>query len=150
MLGVPGHVTHPPATGMLTGFYTTLFHIPESGTPYTLTGSGVVAGLGQVTVSASLQTVGMLSSGQATGTLTLSNAHGTLTFSLTGPTQPGFAALPTQFTSTITGGTGRYKNLRGTGTATLHLMPILSGTAIACFPQPKGCPDMGGFRLRLM
>ena len=149
MLAVPGHITHPPATGLLTGFFTSLFHNPDSGTPYSLTGSGGVAGLGQVSVTASLQTVGMLNNGQASGTLTMSNAHGTLTFSLTGPTQPGFSALPTQFTSTITGGTGRYKHLRGTGTATLQLERILLGTAIACFPQPKGCPDMGAFRLRL-
>jgi len=147
-LAAGGHLAHPPATGLLTGSYTSLFHIPESGTPYTLTGSGVVAGLGKVSVTASLQAVGMISNGQAGGTLTLSNAHGTLTFSLTGPTQPGFSALPTQFTSTITGGTGRYKNLRGTGTATLHLDPILL-RAIACFPQPRGCPDMGGFTLKL-
>jgi len=149
MPAVGGHITHPPATGLLTGFFTTRFPTPESGTPYQLTGSGVVAGLGKVSVTASLQAVGMVNSGQARGTLTLSNPHGTLTCSLTGPTQPGFSALPAQFSTAITGGTGRYRNLRGTGTATLQLERILSGAAIACFPQPRGCPDMGGFRLRL-
>jgi hypothetical protein len=150
VLSIPGHVTHPPATGMLSGNYTAPIPIPDVGKGYTLTGTGVVAGLGKVSVSGSLYSLGFILSGRAGGTVTLSNQHGTLMFSLMGPIQPGFSALPTQFTSAITGGTGRYKNLRGTGTATLHLEPF--DHPDFCLPAPGGCrqfPDAGTFTLRL-
>jgi hypothetical protein len=150
LLAVPGHVTHPPATGLLTGSYNAPIPIPDAGKTYTLTGTGLVAGLGKVSVTGSLHTLGFTPSGRAGGTLTLSNQHGTLTFALTGPLQPGFLGLSSQFTSAITGGTGRYKNLRGTGTATLQLQPFIY-PGLACFPQPQGCrfPDAGNFTLRL-
>jgi hypothetical protein len=145
-----GHIAHPPATGLLGGNYTSPLAIPDAGKAYTLTGTGFVAGLGKVSVSGSLSALGFTSSGHAGGTLTLSNPHGTLTFALTGPLQPGFSPLPTRFWSAITGGTGRYKNLRGTGTATLHLEPFLYPAI--CIPAPGGCrpfPDAGTFTLRL-
>jgi hypothetical protein len=150
ILAVPGHVTHPPATGLLNGNYTSPMPIPDVGKVYMLTGTGVVAGLGKVSVGGSLHALGFTPTGQAGGTLTLANTLGTLTFALTGPTQPGFAALPTRFTTTITGATGKYKNLRGTGTALLHLEPFLYPAL--CLPAPRGChpfPDAGTFTLRL-
>jgi hypothetical protein len=151
MAAAPGHVSHPPATGMLTGNYTSPMAIPDVGKGYNLTGHGVVAGLGRVSVSGALHSLGFVPSGHAGGTITLANTHGSLTFALTGPTQPGFSGMPTRFTSTITGGTGKYKNLRGTGTAMLHLEPFEHPDF--CLPAPGGgCqpfPDAGTFTLRL-
>jgi hypothetical protein len=135
---------------MLRGSYTAPIPLPDVGKIYTLTGMGVVAGLGKVSVTGSLHALGFIPGGSAGGTITLANTHGTLTVALTGPTQPGFSALPSQLTSSITGGTGRYKNLRGTGTATLRMQPY--DHPDMCFPVPGGCglfPDAGTFTLRL-
>jgi hypothetical protein len=49
---------------------------------------------------------------------------------LQGPEQPGFSALPEQFSYRVTGGTGAYEHLSGHGSLTLslHATPAGMGT----------------------
>jgi hypothetical protein len=109
--------------GAVAGHLTTNREFPDTGVSYHLTGSGRLAGAGQVSLTGSLQGVGFLVSGHATGELTIAGAHGSVTLDLRGPTQPGFARLPGQFSFLVTGGTGAYAHLHGGGTVTVHLDP---------------------------
>jgi hypothetical protein len=147
---VAGHQAHSPATGTLAGTYNLQNPIPDVGTVYQLTGAGVVAGLGRVSVSGSLHSLGFIASGQAGGTLTLVNHRGTLTVQLVGPAQAGFSPLPAAFTYSVTGGTGAYAHVRGSGKATVTLHPFLFPTMFICPPNAMCAQPVGGsFTLKL-
>jgi len=89
------------------GFYTTTL--------------GRANGVGAVAVTRKLVSVGFIREGHATGTLTVRTARGNLTVDVTGPPQQGFSDLPTQFTFTVKGATGRFENATGTGTLIVAL-----------------------------
>jgi hypothetical protein len=116
---------HPaaPLAGAITGRFTILAGNPDVGIRDSLTGSGTLAGVGQVSADGILRRVGFAATGHAVGTLTLMNEHGTVALHLTGPKQKGFAPLPAHFRYAVTGGTGAYAHLTGRGQATLVLVP---------------------------
>jgi hypothetical protein len=149
VLVVTGHPMHSPATGTLVGSYTMADPMPDVGMSYSLTGQGAVAGLGRVSVNGSVHSLGFMAEGEAGGTITLSNHRGSLTLQLLGPMQAGFSPLPTAFSYTVTGSTGAYMHVRGSGKATLQLRPFL--VALFCLPGPKACmpPAGGSFTLTL-
>jgi hypothetical protein len=92
-----------------------------AGTDYTFAGEGRFAALGQVALSGWAHSVGFLLHGHAAGSLTLTNNRGSVTLALSGPDQPGFSALPEQFSYRIISGTGAYGHLSDHGTLALVL-----------------------------
>jgi hypothetical protein len=105
--------------------YATPMHVivGDIGVNYSFTGAADLARLGHVTVSGSALSLGNIQTGHASGTLVFTNAHGSVTVELTGPSQPGFAPLPTQFAYTVVSGTGAYQHLQDHGSLTLILAP---------------------------
>jgi hypothetical protein len=110
--------------GAVSGFYFTT-GLADVGTTFALSGSGAVSPLGSVTVKqGSFHSLGFIVTGQASGTMTLSNARGSVKIQLTGPLQPGFAALPKTFTYKVVETTRKFGKLLGaTGHADLTLFP---------------------------
>jgi hypothetical protein len=109
--------------GVLRGHYHQRAPLADLGSVFDLSGSGSVTGFGHAFVAGNIVTTGFIAQGHAQGTLHLSGVHGTLTLSLTGPVQGGFAGLPNHFTFKTAGGTGKYRNMSDTGTATLVTIP---------------------------
>lgn len=105
------------------GDYTTSRGVADAGLTYNVFAVGRANGLGAVAVTGKLVTVGFIREGHATGTHTVRTARGNLTVDVTGPTQQGFSDLPTQFTFTVKGGTGRFRNATGTGTLNVTARP---------------------------
>jgi hypothetical protein len=105
--------------------YATPMHVivGDIGVHYDFTGTADLARLGHVTVTGSALSLGNILTGHASGTLVFTNARGSVTVELTGPSQPGFAPLPTQFTYTVVSGTGAYQRLQDHGSLTLLLTP---------------------------
>src|SRR4051812_43295147 len=101
--------------GAIHGTLTAQPGIPDTGAHYAVSGSGWLLGLGQVSVTGSLQGTGFIAQGHASGQLTLTNSKGTVTVDLVGPTQQSFAPLPHVFHFTVSGGTGAYQNLHASG-----------------------------------
>jgi hypothetical protein len=122
--------------GEVQGTYTVRRPNPDTGSTYELSGQGRVQPLGGSEVNGSFQTPGNITNGHAEGTLTLTGAQGGVTLQLVGPTQAAFAPPPAQFTFTITGGTGKFQGVTGSGTAALALRaaPPAAGGAT----QPAG------------
>jgi hypothetical protein len=132
------HASHPPAivsalravstpvaiNGTTRGFYTSDSPIPDTGTAYHLVSVGSLRGVGFAVVSGDLHSVGFIAQGHATGTLNVLAARGSLNLTLTGPSQPGFSPLPTEFSYTISSGTGRFHNASGSGTVDITLKPL--------------------------
>jgi hypothetical protein len=111
--------------------YTSSMQIPDTGTSYNLRGVGSFGAVGVATITGELHSVGFIMQGHATGTLTLTNARGSVTLELTGPTQPGFAPLPQQFTYQVVSGTGAFANLHASGT--LQLQTVVSTPGVTGF-----------------
>jgi hypothetical protein len=110
--------------GQVRGIYSTPFTNPDIGKSQVLTGQGKVAPLGSVKLrNSSLHLTGFIAQGHATGTVTLSGAKGSVTLTLVGPTQPGFSGPPSSFSYLIQGGTGAYKNAKGSGQLSLQETP---------------------------
>jgi hypothetical protein len=110
--------------GTLRGRYTEHIRDPDIGLIFDLAGSGRVRGLGRSFVTGQITGIGFIASGRAEGTLFLANVHGTLTLGLTGPLQfDGPRGLPDFFAFKTEGGTGRYRNVSATGTASLVTIP---------------------------
>ncbi len=107
------------------------------GERYDVTGTANLARLGAVTVTGSVYGLGFIATGHATGTLTFSNSHGSVTVDLTGPSQPGFSPLPTQFQYTVVSGAGAYQQVHDQGTLSLVLQPA-AGSSTATSPAAQG------------
>jgi hypothetical protein len=140
-LGLPSIHHHHLLDGNGSGTYTGASLIVDAGASYTLQGTAKLVGLGQVTVTSSINGVGMIPQGHATGWLTFTNAHGSVTVELTGPKQPGFASLPEHYSYKVIQGTGEYGNLKHHGTLQLNFVaaPTPAGTTPALtFPTPHG------------
>jgi hypothetical protein len=110
---------HVALNGEVSGRFLLAPGNPDVGSYQTLTGSGTVSPLGQVSASGTIKSPGFIARGRTTGTLDLSNANGSVTIRLTGPLKPGFATLPRKFTFKIVAATGQYVGDVDTGTATL-------------------------------
>jgi hypothetical protein len=119
--------------GTTRGVYTSSHHNPDTGTSYSVFTAGTFKHYGPGAVTGNLHSVGFMASGHATGTLQVTLPGGTLTLALTGPTQPGFSPLPTQFSFVITKGTGKFHNAVGDpvgkGTVDVTLKPAMHGGA---------------------
>jgi hypothetical protein len=124
-----------PLHGQGGGTYSIFGGIPDIGHRVDLHGTVSIQGLGRMTVQGSLYSLGFVYEGHAGGTLTLSNAEGSLTLKLTGPLQPGFSALPTDFKYEVVSGTGIFSHAADSGTLHLsfHVRAIL---------QPPGQPNL--------
>jgi hypothetical protein len=129
----------PPApvlSGTITGSYTNpLQWIADVGTTYDFKGMGTVAAMGKVTATGSVQEPGFVALGNARGELMLANKQGTVDLRLSGPSQPGFAALPDHLYFTVWGGTGAYRHIHVSGRIDIRLSPPppspLAGVAIS-------------------
>jgi hypothetical protein len=121
----PGGPIAPPPYKLLghaDGSFSAQPSIPDTGNKFDLSGQGRFLGLDMITVSGWVRTTGFVGNdGHATGSVTLSSAKGSVTLELTGPVQPGFSALPEQFSYVVTGGTGAYARVAGQGTLSLML-----------------------------
>jgi hypothetical protein len=125
-------LTPPPVHALVgtgAGAYAVHRLMPDVGSSYELSGAGNVTKLGMVTVDAKLHSVGFIANGHAGGTMTFTNPRGSLTIELTGPSQPGFSALPSHFSYQVLSGTGSFQNVHGTGTIDVRLTPGPSGAA---------------------
>jgi hypothetical protein len=108
-------------SGTVRGGYTISGLIPDVGKSYQFGVAGRISPLGQTGDNGQIHTTGFISSGMATGTMTIGAPHGTIKLQLTGPTQPGFAPLPSTMAYTINGGTGLYTKATGSGTIDIML-----------------------------
>ena len=113
-------------SGTATGTFTRAVVNPDTGSTYAFTGTGKISPLGADAISGSIQTPGFILNGQDTGTLTVSNTKGTVTVAVSGlAASPSATAVPMlNLTYTVTGGSGAYKTLKGTGRVSVILKPI--------------------------
>jgi hypothetical protein len=114
--------------GTLRGHYRANDSLPDAGTTFVTTGSGHVRGIGRTSVTGELHGTGFIFRGSSQGDLTLKGAEGTIDLHLTGvPEQGGFQGLPSVFSFSITGGTGKYRQARESGSATVLMTPGQAG-----------------------
>src|SRR5262245_42471800 len=118
---------HPGLHGQGRGAYQTDAVVSGAGRVYRLRGAADLAGLGHFALSGSVHAVGFIAQGHAGGTLTFRNARGTVTLALEGPEQPAFSPLPQTFSYRITGATGGYAGLSGSGQLSLALAGASTG-----------------------
>jgi hypothetical protein len=138
-------IIYHPLAGHGSGSYSADAIQSGAGITYNLRGTADLAALGHVSVTGWVHSVGFLRVGQADGELTFTNNHGSVTVRLVGPEQPGFAALPQQFSYRIVSATGAYKHLQDHGSLclTLHAQPTGDvagphGTFTLTLGQSKG------------
>jgi hypothetical protein len=108
-------------SGTVQGGYAISGLIPDIGKTYKFGVAGRISPLGQTGDNGQIHTTGFIARGVATGTMTIGAPRGTVKLQLTGPTQPGFAPLPSTMSYTINGGTGAYKKATGSGTIAINL-----------------------------
>jgi len=98
--------------------------LPDIAPTNNLSGTAKLPLLGRVTVEGYVQGTGFVLEGQASGVIKLTkigDPKSTLTLQLQGPTQPGGAPLPTQWTATVVDKTGAFSHIKGSTTLTLTL-----------------------------
>jgi hypothetical protein len=118
----PAHRHPAPAlAGAIHGKITARPVTSGAGAAFALTGSGMVGGLGKVTLSGSVHAAGALLPGGMGGRLVLANGRGALTLRVEGTPPGGVASLPDQFEFSVVRGTGAYRHLTGAGTIDLRL-----------------------------
>jgi hypothetical protein len=108
-------------SGTVRGGYIVSGLIPDVGKSYQFGVAGRISPLGQTGDNGQIHTTGFIATGVATGTMTIGAPRGTIKLQLTGPTQPGFAPLPSTMSYTINGGTGLYQKATGSGTIDITL-----------------------------
>jgi hypothetical protein len=102
---------------------------PDVGATFALNGHGVLRSLGQVAATGSASGIGNMAMGRSEGSLTISNSKGSFTLLLSGPEQPSFSGLPSQYQYFISGGTGAYKAATGAGVVSVKVdSTALSGS----------------------
>jgi hypothetical protein len=120
----PGPARSIHLNGTLYGNYQVSALIPDAGSTYVLSGSGRVHGIGHASVTGEMHSLGFIAEGHAQGDVTLAGPRGTVSLHLTGVMQQGgFQGLPSVFSFSITGGTGKYRRVHESGRATLSLTP---------------------------
>jgi hypothetical protein len=107
---------------------------PDTGALYRWSGNGSILPLGTVVGKGSNRGVGFVRAGNPTGTMTLTGAHGSITLTVTYDQTASFAPLPAHGTYTITGGTGRYAGVRGSGSITRHQGACAGGSSTGQCP----------------
>jgi hypothetical protein len=107
--------------GSVRGAYLVTNPIPDTGSTYRFGVAGKLNPVGQTGDSGQIQTPGFIANGHAEGTMTISAPRGNIKLQLTGPSQPGFSALPGTVDYTITGGTKSYRTAQGSGTIAVTL-----------------------------
>jgi hypothetical protein len=124
--------------GTIQGTWLRQVAVPSSDDALVLQGTGSVDPLGTVSVSTALQAPGLAIRGKVSGPLTLTSGQGTVTLQLEG-TLPsvGFSASATTYRYTITGGTGAYAGVWGSGRASLQLRPEIRPAT----PPGQAAPD---------
>jgi hypothetical protein len=167
LLSALGAIFHGPAlfgpfattggqTIALGGRVTGHFHakeIPHAGKFYEFSGSGAIAVLGHVTVTATIDLPGLLISPvtgttpnvNATGKVTYADSRGSVTLSVTGPSQDNAETLPATFLFTVTGATGRFRGDTRSGVLNLGVTPT---TSASTRPLP-GFAEHGTFSMVL-
>ena len=89
---------------------------PDAGKNYIFKGSGKPVGFGTMQLTGTVKMPGNIANGKMSGSLVMKNSHGTINISITGPTVSSFGPFPLSLTYHITGGTGSYKTVYGSGT----------------------------------
>ena len=128
----------PTLFGNAHGHFQLMEFMPDAGRAYALQGEANLTGVGHVALTGSLHGVGMLASGTAAGTLTFTGAGGSITLALTGPQQPGFAALPDRFNYVVVSSTGSFQGLHSSGAIYLHLAQHSHSFSLAVRPLLSG------------
>jgi hypothetical protein len=110
--------------GRFHGQYVVASPNPDVGVTFDTSGSGHLRGVGHAGLKGAMRSIGFIAQGMAQGDVTLVRPGGTITIHLTGPVQMGGPTrLPSVFSAGVTGATGKYRGLHGTGSATLKLVP---------------------------
>lgn len=119
-------LVYPPArsvwSGTVRGTYREQPAVPDVGRTITLSGTGTVQPLGEVTLSGTIHSLRFVHPGHAGGTLTLTDGDRRAALILTGPSQSGFSPLPSGFEFTVAAGS-RPADLPG-GSVHLTLSPL--------------------------
>lgn len=118
------HATAQPhsISGEASGHYSTSAPVSGSGSVFSFSGAGKVAGLGHVQVMGSVTAVGA-GRGHAQGVITISSSTGSYMIEVTGPQQRAFAMLPTNFHYHVLQSTGVVQGFSGGhGSLTLNLV----------------------------
>jgi hypothetical protein len=108
-------------SGTVHGGYMATSSNPDVGKTYRMGVAGRINPLGQTGESGQINTTGFIANGMATGTMTISAPKGSVKLQLTGPSQPGFAALPSKMTFQIVGGTRAFAKATGSGSVAISL-----------------------------
>ena len=112
----------PVLAGTASGTFRVVASTNAAITTVAVTGGGFLSPLGAATAKGSLSFRESAIPGKLQGTLVLSNAKGSLSLTITATL--GRTAIPPSIPGAkvvVTGGTGAFAHLKGTGTATIHL-----------------------------
>ena len=117
-----------PRLGTIAGTYTTGNSLPDTGSTYQLSGSGLFHKLGVLSVTGSVSTPGFIRSNRVTGTITIAGAgeNDRLTLSIVSNQNPATHTGGSLFYFKTQSASGKFKNLVSTGK--LHLT-LGAGTA---------------------
>lgn len=107
--------------GELDGTATDRQSVPDVGAAVELIGSGKVAPLGQVHDTATIHAAGFIRNGRDQGQMVLFNEKGSVNLLLVRAAGHPFDTLTGSYRFTITGGSGLYGGVRGSGKAVLDL-----------------------------
>jgi hypothetical protein len=127
-----------PLQGSVTGSYDTKVTPAVAGRDLSLSGNGDVNSIGSVQLTGVIHTGVSKAKAAPSGNLVLTDSQGTIRLSLRGnggrqPLSTSSLAIPVSANSmqlryTIVGGTGAYRNFRGSGTVSLTLTPDTHST----------------------
>jgi len=130
-------------SGTFRGRFVDSDKIPDVGSTFSPTGSGHVSRLGDFSLSGEIQTIGFIQFGPIRGTIVLKGASGTLALQLTALERgSGTLGLPRDYNYSVVRGTGRYTQVKDSGTATLT-------TVVSQVPSHSFGVQYGRFKLVL-
>ena len=121
----------------VSGTFTVPLSVPDVGRTYLLTGSATM-GDNTVKVQGYIHGTGFIAQGTAIGAINFKNGDNTMMLNLTGPTQPGFSALPTTFKFSVMGAKGQFAGMSTHGTADLKIDDGSAGSFTLTFHSNCG------------